>query len=95
MRTAPQILIKAESESYLANFDWTDVVATGETVSSATVTAVPTTLTIGSPGLSDAIVQVRLSGGTGDDVYELKCVAVTSLGNTLTGVGLLIVEDSD
>ena len=95
MRTAPQILTKAESESYLAHFDWTDVVATGETITSATVTAAPATITVGAPTCSGALVQVRLTGGVGDDVYMLKCVAVTSLSNTLTGVGRLVVEDSD
>jgi hypothetical protein len=93
MRIAPQILVKAENESYLAQFDLSALLATGETIASATVTALPATLTIGTPGCSGAIVQVRISGGTGDDVYALTCVALTSMGNTLSGIGELIVDD--
>ena len=93
MRTAPQVLIKAETESYRANFDFSEVLTTGETVSSSVVTAVPATLTIGTPSHSGAVVQVRLSGGTGNDEYAVTCVAQTSLGNTIVGVGCLIVED--
>lgn len=95
MRLAPQVLTKTENESLLANFDFSEKVAAGETISSATVTAVPATITVGAPTFSGAIVQVRLSGGVGDDVYTLWCVAVTSLGNTLDGGGRLVVEDSD
>ena len=94
MRTAAQVLVKAESDSYLAQFDWSEVVATGESVSSAIVTATPATITVGAPTCSGAIVQVRLTGGVGDAVYQIRCVAVTSLSNTLAGVGRLIVEDS-
>lgn len=95
MRTAAQVLVKAESDSFLAQFDWSENLATGETITSATVTATPATITVGSPTCSGPLVQIRLTGGVGDAVYQIKCVAVTSLGNTKTEVGRLIVEDSD
>lgn len=37
--------------------------------------------------------QCRITGGTVDTDYDVTCTVVTSAGDTLTGVGVLMVRD--
>lgn len=64
-------------------FDWSDWLATGETISSMTVTA-DTGITIDSSAITDSStsVTVWLSAGSVDMTYEVTCKIVTSAGRT-------------
>lgn len=63
--------------------DWTDLLATGETISSDTW-VVPTGLTEAAAltGTSGNVSYVGLSGGTAGTTYTLTCTMVTSAGRT-------------
>ncbi len=62
-------------------FDWSEWLATGETISSYTIT-VETGLTNDSDSESSGIVTVWLSGGTADNEYDVACRIVTNAGRT-------------
>lgn len=61
-----------------ATSDW---LATGETISSYTVTA-ETGLTKDSDSESDGVVTVWLSGGTAGENYKVACKITTTAGRT-------------
>ena len=61
-----------------ATSDW---LATGETISSYTVTA-ETGLTKDSDSQADGVVTVWLSGGTAGINYKVACLITTSAGRT-------------
>lgn len=61
-----------------ATSDW---LATGETISSYTVTA-ETGLTKDSDSQADGVVTVWLSGGTAGINYKVACLIATSAGRT-------------
>ena len=54
----------------------------GATVASATVTATPTGLTIGTPSVSGSDVKVSIGGGTAGVTYTLDCHVTLSDGQT-------------
>ncbi len=59
-------------------FDFTDRLTAGQTIVSATVTALPngaTDLTIGTPSIVGLLVSVLISAGTGGVVDHLECLA--------------------
>lgn len=60
------------------DFDWSDWLESGETISSHDIT-VPTGITLESDSESDGIVTAWLSGGTADTNYIVACKIVTSL----------------
>lgn len=66
-------------------FNWNDSddpwLATGETISSYTVTA-QTGLTKDSDSEASGVVTVWLSGGTAGTTYRVECKIVTSAGRT-------------
>jgi hypothetical protein len=63
-------------------FDWaTNWLATGETISSHTIT-VETGLTKDSDSESSGVVTVWLSGGEAEEEYDVACKIVTSAGRT-------------
>lgn len=62
-------------------FDWSSWLATGETISSHTVT-VSSGLTKDSDSESSGIVTVWLSGGTAGTWYTVACEIVTSAART-------------
>jgi hypothetical protein len=62
-------------------FDWSDWLATGETISSYTVT-VPAGITKDSDSQADGVVTYWLSGGTAGTAYRVECKIVTSAGRT-------------
>lgn len=89
--------IKRPGESRLYEFDFTDLLATGETVSAvsgvtATTPSGSSALTVGSPTLTSPSAFVRISGGTSGYVYLLTCTVTTSASNTLVACGHLRVE---
>lgn len=65
------------------DFDFTDQLAAGDTVSTATVTVTPSGPTLSPLAIvATPIVKQWVSGGTAGVRYLLKCVAVTTGGRT-------------
>ena len=62
-------------------FDWTEWLATGETITDHTITA-DTGITVDSSTESDGKVTVWLSGGTAGINYKVACLVTTSAGRT-------------
>ena len=62
-------------------FDWSSWLATGETISSHTVT-VETGITLDSDSEASGIVTAWLSSGTAGNVYDVACKIVTSASRT-------------
>lgn len=62
-------------------FDWTDWLASGETIISHTIT-VDTGITNDSSTEDDGKVTVWLSGGTAGENYKVACLIETSVGRT-------------
>lgn len=91
--------VKLAQESRLFTFDFSLKLASGETltgtpiVNHAPATA-PVDLTVGSPAINGATVQVQISAGAGPINYLVSCVVGTSLGNKLECEGYLNVPDA-
>jgi len=76
----------------LFNFDFSALLASGETINSAPVTATvvagsgqpgtPLT-TSGQPSINNGVVSQLIAGGQPGTVYLLTCLATTNLGQTL------------
>ena len=62
-------------------FDWTEWLATGETITDHTITA-DTGITVDSSTELDGKVIVWLSGGTAGINYKVACLITTSAGRT-------------
>ena len=62
-------------------FDWTEWLATVETITDYTITA-DTGITVGSSTELDGKVTVWLSGGTAGINYKVACLITTSAGRT-------------
>ena len=62
-------------------FDWTEWLATGETITDHTITA-DTGITVDSSTELDGKVTVWLSGGTAGVNYKVACLVETSAGRT-------------
>ena len=62
-------------------FDWTEWLATGETITVHTITA-DTGITVDSSTESGGKVTVWLSGGTAGINYKVACKITTSAGRT-------------
>ena len=62
-------------------FDWTEWLATGETIDNYTITA-DTGITVDSWTEDDGKVTVWLSGGTAGINYTVACLITTSAGRT-------------
>lgn len=62
-------------------FDWSDWLASGETIISHTIT-VDTGITNDSSTEDDGKVTVWLSGGTAGENYKVACLVTTSAGRT-------------
>lgn len=72
--------------------DWSEWLATGETISTSTWT-VPTGITEDSSSKSDTSTLIWLSGGTAGNVYELTNKIVTTGGRTCERSIMIIVEE--
>ena len=78
-------------ETITEKFDFTSLLAAGETISTQTVTASvysgtdasPSAIVSGSASASGAIVSQKITAGTLGVVYELLCTITTSAGQTL------------
>lgn len=73
-------------------WDWSDWLASGETITAATVT-VPAGITKDSQTDATTSVTVWLSGGTAGLAYTLDCLVTTSAGRTDSRKMTLHVRD--
>lgn len=93
-------LVKLPAESILFNMDFAKRMSTGETIttvdshistSSGRVDG-SANVTLGTPTLSNNVVQLRISDGTADEQYVITITVTTSLSNVRIGKGLLRIE---
>lgn len=90
-----QFTYKLTTESELFTFDFNPVLASGETLSSATCTAVtqqgtdpsPSAILSGTPVISYGKATQRVTGGVDDNIYRLIMTVTTSASNTYTLTG--------
>jgi hypothetical protein len=90
---------KLTTENEQFTFDFTPVMGSTETISSATCTVevkegtdpTPSAIKSGSPSISGFKVAQRILGGLDGVTYRLEMTATTSLGNVYTIVGDLPV----
>jgi hypothetical protein len=89
--------ITTENEQF--TFDFSPIMASGETISLATSTVQvvsgtdsnPTDILVGSPVISGQQVAQRISGGLDGVIYRIEVTATTSLTNVYTIVSDLPV----
>lgn len=90
---------KKTGETTLLAFDFSSRLAVGETLSSASTTAVvwtgtdpsPSSVIASSATLVGKQVRQRVTAGVGGVIYTLVCTAITSAGNTLQLWGFLAI----
>ena len=89
--------ITTENEQF--TFDFSPIMSSSETISSATCTVevkegtdpTPNAIKVGSPVISGQTVAQRISGGLDGVIYRLEMTATTSLTNVYTIVADLPV----
>lgn len=94
---------KLTTENELFAFDFSQVLAATETLSTATCSVIvmngtdpsPSNIMVGSAAISGDKANQRISGGVSEVTYRLIMTVTTSLGNTYTSVGDLPVYSSD
>ena len=97
MSTAFSYKITTENEQFTFNFS--PIMGSGETISSASCTVEvvsgtdsnPNDIKVGSPSISGQQVAQRISGGLDGVIYRLEMTATTSLTNVYTIVADLPV----
>ena len=90
MSSAFSYKVTTENEQF--TFDFSTVMASTETISSASCTVevvsgtdpTPSTIKVGSPAISGQQVAQRISGGLDGVIYRLEMSATTSLTNVYT-----------
>jgi len=90
---------KLTTENEQFTFDFSNVIASGETISSATMVvevvegtdSSPSSILVGTPVINGSRVAQRISGGLDQVTYRLELSATTSLTNVYTLVGDLPV----
>jgi hypothetical protein len=92
-----EVLEKHPSDDLVYTFDFSEweFLTASEKIVSATVTGSPSGLTIGAASInSDGDqVQVRISAGTADTTYHVKCQATTTSGYDIVGCAILLVNN--
>lgn len=87
--------VKDPDESKLYTVDFSDVLATGETLlGTPTVTPNPSGLTITAATITDSVVQFRAAGGTSGTFYAIDVIIGTSTSSTLNASVNLVVQDA-
>jgi hypothetical protein len=93
---------KLTTESELFSFDFSQVLAATETISTASCSVLvvdgydpspPSNILSGSPSISGSKASIRVTGGVSEVTYRLVMTIVTSSTNTYTAVGDLPVYD--
>lgn len=90
---------KLTTENEQFTFDFSNIIASGETISSAScvvevkegVDTSPSAILVGTPAINGSRVAQRISGGLDQVTYRLELTVVTSLTNVYTLVGDLPV----
>lgn len=90
---------KLTTENELFSFNYSPILATGETITAADCVVQvkdgsdsnPSAILVGSPAISGAVVVQRVSGGLNGVTYRLEMTVTTSLTNVYTLVGDLAV----
>lgn len=90
---------KITTESELFTFDFSQVLSSSETISTATCTAIvmngtdanPSAILVGASVISNKTASQRVANGVSEVTYRLTMTITTSLGNTYVGVGDLPV----
>jgi hypothetical protein len=93
---------KITTESELFTFDFTQVLAAGETILTANCAIVvmngvdpnPSNLLLGAAVIVNKTASQRIIGGLAEVTYRLEMTITTSLTNTYVGVGDLTVYDA-
>ena len=96
-----QFTFKYTTESELFSFDFNPVLNTGETLSTASCTAItlqgtdlnPSAVLSGTPVISLGKATQRVIGGVADNTYRLIMTCTTSDSNTYTCTGDIPVYD--
>ena len=91
---------KDPRESITVSIDFANLLATGETISSASFTSAvstgqdtnPSAMISGSTTVTGTICMQRVIGGLAGVSYIISAVALTNLGNTYVGSGLMPVQ---
>lgn len=86
---------KLTTENELFTFDYSSILGSTETISTATCTVEvkdgtdpnPSNIKVGSPAISGTLVVQRIYGGLSGVIYRLEMTITTSLTNTYTLVG--------
>lgn len=88
-----ETLIKRPSEDKLYDFDFTNLLRSGETITGTpTVTATPSGLTISGIAVASPKVQARIIGGADGITYKIEVTADTDQSNKHIDQGDLKVE---
>ena len=92
-------IIKDSGSTLDYTIDWTDWLATGETVSSVSYTVpsgITTRTAIGSAATAttSTTTRVTLTGGTNDTIYTIKASMATNQGRTVVRNFRVRVEDA-
>ena len=96
-----QFTYKLTTENEIFTFDFNPILQNGETLSTATCTAItsqgtdtnPSAILVGSPVASLGKATQRVSGGLNENIYRLIMTVTTSASNTYTLTGDLPVYD--
>lgn len=91
-------LVKRPGESKRYNFDFTNLLATGDAIDAIVSISADTpdgadALSIGAGSISSPIVQARISGGSHGYTYEVTAKVTTEDGDTHEDCGLLEVVE--
>jgi hypothetical protein len=92
---------KLTTENELFSFDFSQVLATGETISTAASSLIvisgvdpnPSSMLVSTPLISNPQVAQRIYNGVANNLYRLIMTVTTSAGNTYTGMADLPVYD--
>ena len=103
MSNRAQLPSKYSGETLTVTFDFTSSLASGESISTQSVSAsvysgtdaAPSSIISGSASASGAVVSQKVTGGVSGVLYELDCAITTSAGQTLHQFGLLAVIPSE
>lgn len=97
---APQKLEKQDSEKRYYSMDFSNLMASGETISSITLITSEdrdggstSDLVIGGEQIAGQTIEMWISGGTKFHVYRVEVNITTSAGQILQGDGLLEILD--
>ena len=96
-----QFSYKYTTESENFSFDFNPVLSTGETISTASCTAItlqgtdtnPSAILSGTPVISLGKATQRVVGGLDDNIYRLVMTVTTNQANTYTCTGDIPVYD--